>query len=191
VRYIGGEDAGKFEGRTVVQIADAPAVGLIPVETWKGGAAVHFGNPITEVRGIEIAPRGAASVVRAADPHQRETAMRAAVAQMVDGRPVNVDSVFNPEADPAHALRDEPRLADAEASRQADERLQSAPKTNDLKAAEAELGKAMADLEQRWEMAGRDPAELKALMPGMDEMTKQADELARAARAAALCDTGG
>ena len=53
VKYLDGKDAGKFERRTVDQPATEPAVGLIPVEVWKDGTRVHFGNPITEVRGVD------------------------------------------------------------------------------------------------------------------------------------------
>ena len=50
VRYEEGKDKGKFEKRTVVAVQTAPAVGLLPVETWQGGRAVHFGNPITNLQ---------------------------------------------------------------------------------------------------------------------------------------------
>lgn len=50
VRYEEGKNAGKFERRTVVAPRREPEVGLIPVEVWKGGKRVHFGNKITEVR---------------------------------------------------------------------------------------------------------------------------------------------
>lgn len=60
VKYLDGPNAGKFERRTVVKPSDKPAVGLTPVETWKGGTRVHFGNEITEVRD-ETAPPPAAN----------------------------------------------------------------------------------------------------------------------------------
>lgn len=50
VRYEEGKDAGKFERRTMVTPKYEPAAGLMPVEIWKGGSRVHFGNEITEVR---------------------------------------------------------------------------------------------------------------------------------------------
>lgn len=56
VRYLEGKDAGKFEARTVVRPEPGPAVGLTPVETWRNGARVHFGNKISKV---ERAPRAA------------------------------------------------------------------------------------------------------------------------------------
>lgn len=50
VKYLDGPNAGKFERRTVATVHTEPASGLIPVETWKEGTRVHFGNAITEVR---------------------------------------------------------------------------------------------------------------------------------------------
>jgi hypothetical protein len=190
VRYVDGKDAGKFEGRTVVAIQKQPAVGLIPVELWDGGKKVHFGNEITQVSN---AP-SASQVVQAATPQQREAALRTAIAQATDGRTPNVTPIFDPNASVADVLRhqaspDSERLADPVASRIADEAIKS-EKSLDLKTAQAEADQALAKVEERWAATGRDPAELKRLMPGLDEMTKQADELAAAARAAALCDTG-
>jgi diguanylate cyclase (GGDEF)-like protein len=51
VRYLDGNDAGKFERRTVVTPESEPAVGLTPVELWEDGRVVHFGNQITDVYG--------------------------------------------------------------------------------------------------------------------------------------------
>lgn len=50
VKYLSGKDAGKFEARTLAPHSSRPAAGLIPVEVWKDGTRVHFGNMITEVR---------------------------------------------------------------------------------------------------------------------------------------------
>lgn len=49
IQYVDGKDAGKFERRTVVTPETEPRVGLTPVELWKGGERVHFGNAITDV----------------------------------------------------------------------------------------------------------------------------------------------
>lgn len=51
VKYLDGKDAGKFEKRTVVKPSETPETGTTPVEIFNGGKTVHFGNPITEVRG--------------------------------------------------------------------------------------------------------------------------------------------
>jgi hypothetical protein len=50
VKYLEGKDVGRFERRTVVAAFKQPAVGLTPVEIWKDGERVHFGNEITEIR---------------------------------------------------------------------------------------------------------------------------------------------
>lgn len=50
VQYLDGPQAGKFERRTMVAPAAAPAVGLSPVELWNNGTEYHFGNKITEVK---------------------------------------------------------------------------------------------------------------------------------------------
>lgn len=49
LQYIEGKDEGEFEARTVTDIKKSPEVGLFPVELWKDGSRVHFGNVITEV----------------------------------------------------------------------------------------------------------------------------------------------
>lgn len=49
VRYLEGKDVGKFEKRTVITPKLEPKVGLLPVEIWKEGQKVHFGNEIIEV----------------------------------------------------------------------------------------------------------------------------------------------
>lgn len=51
IEYIDGPSAGKAERRTITQIHEAPAAGLYPVELWKDGTVVHFGNKITKVTG--------------------------------------------------------------------------------------------------------------------------------------------
>lgn len=53
VQYIEGKDKGKFEGRTVVEPQHEPKIGLTPVELWKEGQRVHFGNKITELHYAE------------------------------------------------------------------------------------------------------------------------------------------
>ncbi len=49
IRYVDGPAAGKLISGTVVPILRSPRVGLIPVELWKNGKIVHFGNVITSV----------------------------------------------------------------------------------------------------------------------------------------------
>ena len=50
MRYRTGKSAGKFERRTVVPFSRDPTVGMTPVETWRDGQRVHFGNAIIDVR---------------------------------------------------------------------------------------------------------------------------------------------
>lgn len=50
VKYTNGENAGKFERRTLVSPKENPEVGLHPLEVWKDGEEHHFGNKITEVQ---------------------------------------------------------------------------------------------------------------------------------------------
>ena len=50
-RYGIQYDDGRFERRTMTDVHLSPKVGLFPVELWKDGAVVHFGNAITEVGG--------------------------------------------------------------------------------------------------------------------------------------------
>lgn len=54
IQYVDGKDAGKFEARTMVSVSDSPTVGATPVELWKDGQRVHFGNEITELRGSAL-----------------------------------------------------------------------------------------------------------------------------------------
>lgn len=64
IRYMDGKDAGKFERRTVIDVQDAPSVGLIPVELWKDGSTVHFGNPIVEVSRRAVDAQRIAHILR-------------------------------------------------------------------------------------------------------------------------------
>lgn len=135
----------------------------------------------------------AQEVITRVTPAQREAALRTAIAQSADGRVVEVTPLIDPTANLGDALRrqaspDAERLSDPEVSQAADATIAAAPKSLDLKTAQAEADKALAQVEELWQATGRNPEELRALMPGLDEMTNQADSLARAARAAALCD---
>jgi hypothetical protein len=54
VKFLEGENADKFAKTSLTDIKKEPEVGLIPVETWDNGTKVHFGNPITEVKGADV-----------------------------------------------------------------------------------------------------------------------------------------
>lgn len=49
IKYLDGPSQGKFEKRTLVNVQAEPGVGLYPIETWRNGEIVHFGNVITEI----------------------------------------------------------------------------------------------------------------------------------------------
>lgn len=160
-----------------------------------GGGAPSKTALLDRAIDAEIADPSAASVVENATPQQREAALRTAVGQAVDGRVVDVEPIFNREADVASSLQRQSspeavRVADVPAARAADERLATAPKSETLKDAEAQLEMAMKDLQERYvpiEQADTMLAELKPY----DDAIKSAEQLSLAARAAAICDLRG
>ena len=50
IKTLDGPTPGMFIPRTMILPSTEPSVGAMPVELWKNGRGVHFGNPITEVR---------------------------------------------------------------------------------------------------------------------------------------------
>lgn len=96
----------------------------------------------------------ASAIVDAATPQQREAALRTAVGQAVEGRSVDIEPLFMPDADTASSVArqrsvESVRVADVKASEAADERLAAAPKSEALADAEADLARVMKDLEER------------------------------------------
>lgn len=81
VQYVEGRDKGKFERRTVVKGESAPAVGLTPVELWKDGRRVHFGNAITAVRTAQPAAKLAAAPRTLTERRQQDKTVRAEKAE--------------------------------------------------------------------------------------------------------------
>lgn len=79
VKYIEGKNSGKFVRDTLVKDEGGPAVGLTPVEVWKDGTRVHFGNEITEV----IKSGGDLSNLTT---EQHETFARSFEAYLMEGR---------------------------------------------------------------------------------------------------------
>lgn len=137
--------------------------------------------------------RGTARAVAESAPWQvRQSAMRAAIAQAVTGRPVDVEPVFA-MADPrrqavtVQALkRPAQRPVDPDAleySKQADQ-LVNSPDASDLASAQKMLADDMALTQEMAEQAGFD---LNAYMREADELVADADTYAAAYRAAALC----
>jgi hypothetical protein len=49
IKWLSGKYAGKLNPYAVVDIKREPEVGLVPIELWKDGTVVHFGNQITEI----------------------------------------------------------------------------------------------------------------------------------------------
>lgn len=137
--------------------------------------------------------RGTARAVAESAPWQvRQSAMRAAIAQAVTGRPVDVEPVFamadpRRQAETVQALkRPAQRPVDPDAleySKQADQ-LVNNPDASELASAQKMLADDMALTQEMAEQAGFD---LNAYMREADELVADADTYAAAYRAAALC----
>ena len=137
--------------------------------------------------------RGTARAVAESAPWQvRQSAMRAAIAQSVTGRPVDVEPVFamadpRRQAETVQALkRPAQRPVDPDAleySKQADQ-LVNSPDASELASAQKMLDDDMALTQEMAEQAGFD---LNAYMREADELVADADTYAAAYRAAALC----
>lgn len=134
----------------------------------------------------------------------KDAAMRTAIAQSLEGKYPDVAAVIAADrkagidASPEQLARETmerqskpeaTRVADVQASEQATKANADAPKTHDVKAAEAALADAEAQLQQR--AAALTPERLKAEMAGMQEITATADEYAKAVQAAISCGGRG
>lgn len=73
VKYVSGPSAGKWEARTMVSPQSAPAKGLAPVEVWKGGSVVHFGNEIVDIRSSAVPSPAAMPDAPRSIPGARDT----------------------------------------------------------------------------------------------------------------------
>lgn len=121
------------------------------------------------IRAAEANPETAADVAASLAPETREAVLRAAVAQSVDGRAVEVDAIVGMDPgrqtttidDVAAAMDrnvspDEQPLADVEAARAVEERNAAAPKWQALEAADqaqAEADAALGDVVKAGEQA--------------------------------------
>jgi hypothetical protein len=137
----------------------------------------------------------ASAIVDAATQQQREAALRTAVGQAEAGRAVDVEPVFRPDADVASSVARQSspesiRVADMKSLQAAEERLAAAPKSEALADAEAELGRVMADLQERYVSISTADGMVNELQV-YDDAIKSSEELGRAARAAAVCDLRG
>lgn len=68
IQYAEGPNAGKFERRTVVPYQTSPREGLYPIELWKGGRRVHFGNEIVQVQPGAEPDQGSVAPISPAGP---------------------------------------------------------------------------------------------------------------------------
>lgn len=113
VKYLDGKDAGMFERRTVARSSDEPAPGLIPVETWKGGTRVHFGNEITEVREAEgPQPTAEKPIGELPKPDVSAPKQRALTTKNVEGKGEEITRAIGGET--TQRLKDEDQIAGAE-----------------------------------------------------------------------------
>jgi hypothetical protein len=160
VRYREGSGAGKFERRTVVEAQSEPAVGLIPVEMWKNGRRVHFGNEIVSISGAQGADTIASRPPRAASTLNMRS---------------KVEGSFAPEA----ALLYDDTAIRASISREAsfltDERMP-----------DDTLESAIEDVNRLAEGLG-DPELVARELKPYDELQQTAEEYGRAVAAAAEC----
>lgn len=111
IQYVSGPDKGKLIMDTMIPISHQPSVGLHPVETWKNGERVHFGNAITETSpapmlrdapSAAVAPRpkkAAKGRVRSASPAAAEPVRDRAAMQRFepdgDGKVLQVESILH------------------------------------------------------------------------------------------------
>lgn len=82
------------------------------------------------------------------------------------------------------------RVADPAASSSAAGRLEAAPKTIEQREAEAELAKALQGLKERFAARGAPMGALKKQLADVAAAAKEWEQLAQAARTAAVCDLG-
>ena len=152
---------------------------------------------------IEGTANRASTLVDRADPQTRTAAAQTSIAQTVEGRHVDVQTVF--DADPrvgkaasqaeilAAARRNNSpesiAVADFEYARLADERIRQAPKGEAVEQAQAELD---AELERLADAAKASGQELDSnLLKEADDLIKRSEQYALAAKAAATCQLGG
>lgn len=184
-----------------------------------GGEAAAAGGPTSAGTGGQYQPPGAgetgppggrvtAAQAVAASSHQtREAATRVGVAQSMEGNMPDVEAIFrtdpdsglapvaNPVQDMVDAARRQMapealRVGDASASAEGTKRLEAGPKTTEMKEAEAGLQDALEGLKERFASRGAPMGALRKQLALVEAEAKQWDQLAEAARAAAICDLG-
>lgn len=162
----------------------------------RGRARTGSGSqPQPQDRGREaLSPLSPTAAERAdlATPHVREAALRAAVGQAVEGRPVDVEPIFRSQELPAEDFaRELEHGIDTVEIRALDEELEQAPEMRTteevLKAAEEEAQLAVADARAALKRLGQEYAEDPELVEGL----AKAERWARVAEAATVCLTRG
>lgn len=132
----------------------------------------------------------ARAAVAAADPMQREAALKTAVGQSLEGKIPEVEPIFDAAIDTQAAAEhahspDNVRVADKEASVKADEVVKTEPKGTALADAERALSESEQQMIDRWAATGRLPEDLnKTIEKHTAAVGKQADELSAVAKAA-------
>lgn len=169
----------------------------------RGEIPIRFADQV-ETRAQEILTRAAVqrsfaarTVAQNATPQARRDALNIAVAQMVEGRNIDIDPVIRmgtPEeiADAARrsASPESSALANFQAARAADERLKTAPVDQTAASAKAELDAATARYEQLKESmpeASTRAQGADAELAAFDQGIKDTKTFGAALRAAALC----
>lgn len=143
----------------------------------------------------------ASSVIDAATPEARQAAFRSAIAQTVNGRMPDVESIIRGDytfqsiksiAD-RQAKAESLAVGDSAASKSAQERLDASPKDTGLVEAEAELLKAddmLKELQNNLEQGGMDKSIIARMVENMkpfDEAIEKSENYRAAAKAAAMC----
>lgn len=138
------------------------------------------------VRDFDLTAAEKAGLAR---PGVREAALRAAVGQAVEGRPINVEGIFDPQSFVRDATEPEADSAQLRASQAADEIIEHEPVMGSteerLNAAEEDAALAVADAKASAKRLGQEYTEDEALT----ENLAKAERWARIAELATVCLT--
>jgi len=169
--------------------------------------SIRSAKSIDEIRAEDVLPILLSPDGRVLDGNHRFTAAKLNDEQTIPalvpvrkgtGKVSNIEQYLNPSkvsrdpVDIASAVKrqsspDSVRVADPKASEAATERLATAPKSEALADAEAELARVMNNLNELYVPVEQADVMLRDLKP-YDDAIKSSEELGRAARAAAICD---
>lgn len=178
------------------------AAGEISEAVYRGTAgkspksqATHSADrSIDRGRAEQSEPVTAAERVAEATPEVQQAALRAAVGQAIEGRPINVDPILAAAEGEGYArVSDTPNAEYLAASKHADETLsRETPSTTEanLKAAEEEADLAVAEAKELADRLGVNMAD-DADIAAINEAADKAERWARAAELATVCLTRG